>query len=61
MLAVRLLLLLVGVLLVVSLLGYAIDRNPRWLRFAGLGLKSGFALIVLLMLVYLVERLVMVF
>jgi len=60
MLGVRLLLVLVGVFLVISLLGYAISRDPRWLRFAGLGLKGGLALILLIMLVYVVERLVMV-
>jgi hypothetical protein len=60
MLGVRLLLILVGAFLVISLLGYAINRDPRWLRFAGLGLKGGLALILLIMLVYLAERLVMV-
>ena len=60
MLGVRLLLVLVAIFLVISLLGYAISRDPRWLRFAGLGLKGGLALILLIMLVYVVERLVMV-
>ena len=60
MLGVRLLLVLVGIFLVISLLGYAISHDPRWLRFAGLGLKGGLALILLIMLVYVVERLVMV-
>ena len=60
MLAVRLLIILVGVLMVISLLGYALNHDPRWLRFAGLSLKGGIALIVLLMLVYLAERLLMV-
>ncbi len=60
MMAVRLLLVLVGAFLVISLLGYAINRDPRWLRFAGLGLKGGLALILLIMLAYMVERLVMV-
>ncbi len=58
MLALRLILILIGALIVISLLGYALNRDPRWLRFAGLGLKSGLALVGLLMLVYLVERLV---
>ena len=61
MLGVRLLLILVAAFLVISLLGYAINRDPRWLRYAGLGLKGGLALIVLVLLAYLVERLVMVF
>ena len=58
MLAMRLILILIGALIVISLLGYALNRDPRWLRFAGLSLKSGLALVGLLMLVYLVERLV---
>lgn len=60
MLGIRLLLILIGGFLIVSLLGYAISRDRRWLRFAGLGLKGGLALILLILLVYLVERLVMV-
>lgn len=58
MLALRLILILIGALIVISLLGFALNRDPRWLRFAGLSLKSGLALVGLLMLVYLVERLV---
>lgn len=61
MLAFRLLLILLGALIVLSLLGYALNKDPRWLRFAGLSMKSGMALVVLLMLVYLVERLLLVF
>ena len=60
MLFIRLFLVVIGVLMVASLLGYALNRDPRWLRFAGLSLKGGIALIVLLMLLFLVERLVMV-
>lgn len=60
MLAVRLIIVLVAALVVISLLGYAINRDPRWLRFAGLGFKGGIALVALLMLVYLVERLILV-
>ncbi|MBI5330834.1 MAG: hypothetical protein HZB71_09505 [Betaproteobacteria bacterium] len=58
MLAFRLLIVLAGVLLVVSLLGYSLNRDPRWLRFAGLSLKGALGLIALLMLVYALERLV---
>lgn len=58
MLALRLILILVGGLIVLSLLGYAMNKDQRWLRFAGLSMKSGLALVALLMLVYLVERLV---
>jgi hypothetical protein len=57
MLFIRVFLILIGILMVVSLLGYALNRDPRWLRFAGLSLKGGVALIVLLMLLYLGERL----
>jgi NADH:ubiquinone oxidoreductase subunit 6 (subunit J) len=60
MLALRLILILVGALIVLSLLGYALNKDPRWLKFAGLSLKSALALIGLLMLVYLVERLILV-
>lgn len=60
MLAIRLFLGLAGVMLVISLLGYAVHRDPRWLRFAGLTLKGALALIAVLMLIYLVERLVLV-
>lgn len=60
MLAIRLFIALVGILLVVSLLGYALNRDPRWLRFAGMSLKTGGALIAVLMLIYLVERLILV-
>jgi len=60
MLAIRIFLLVIGGVLVLSLLGYAINRDPRWLRFAGLGLKAGLALVALLLLVLLLERLVLV-
>ncbi len=60
MLAVRVLLILVGVAIVLSLLGYAVSKDARWLRFAGLSLKAGIALVVVLMLLFLVERLLMV-
>jgi len=57
MLAIRLFLIVIAATMVVSLLGYAISKDPRWLRFAGLGLKAGLALVTLLMLVFLIERL----
>jgi hypothetical protein len=60
MLAIRIFLLIIGGVLVLSLLGYAVNRDPRWLRFAGLGLKAGLALVALLMLVFLLERLFLV-
>lgn len=57
MLGIRLLLGLVGIVLVLTLLGYTVSRDPRWLRLAGIGLKAGLALVVILMLLYLLERL----
>ena len=53
----RLLIVVVGILLVVSLLGYSLNRDPRWLRFAGLSLRGALGLIVLLVLAYTLERL----
>lgn len=58
MLALRLILVFIGALMVLSLLGYSLNKDPRWLRFAGRSLKAGVALVVLLMLVFVVERLV---
>lgn len=58
MLALRLILVVVGVALVLTLLGYALSRDRRWLKFLGLEIKAGLALVVILMLIYLVERLV---
>ena len=60
MLAIRLLVGLVGILIVLSMLGYAVSRDRRWLRFAGLSLKGGLALVAIMMLVFIVERLLMV-
>jgi hypothetical protein len=60
MLAIRIFLIIIGGVLILSFLGYGITRDARWLRFAGLGLKAGLALIALLLLVLLLERLVMV-
>jgi hypothetical protein len=60
MLAIRLFLGLIGVVLVTSLLGYAVNRDPRWWRLAVLTIKGGIALMVLLMLVFVLERLLLV-
>ncbi len=60
MLAIRIFLIIIGGVLILSLLGYAITRDARWMRFAGLGLKAGLALVALLLLALLLERLVMV-
>lgn len=58
MLALRLVLIFIGALMVLSLLGYSLNRDPRWLRFAGKSLKVGVALVVLLMLLFVLERLI---
>jgi hypothetical protein len=60
MLALRIILIFIGALMVLSLLGYSLNRDPRWLRFAGRSLKVGVALVVLLMLVFVLERLLIV-
>ena len=60
MLALRIILIFIGSLMVLSLLGYSLNRDPRWLRFAGRSLKVGVALVVLLMLVFVLERLLIV-
>jgi hypothetical protein len=60
MLAIRIFLAIAAILVVLSLLGYAISRDPRWLRFMGLSLKGAVALLAILMILYLLERLLMV-
>lgn len=57
MLALRIILIFIGALVVLSLLGYSLNRDSRWLRFAGRSLKMGLALVALLMLVFVLERL----
>lgn len=56
MLALRIILIFIGVLIVLSLLGYSLNRDPRWLSFAGRSLKFGIALVALLMLGFVTER-----
>ena len=60
MLAIRIFLIIIGGVLIFSLLGYSLTRDSSCLKFAGVGLKAGFALVGLLLLVLLLERLVMV-
>lgn len=59
MLAIRIFLGLIGIILVLSFLGYAISRDRRWLNFAGLAIKVGVALALVLLIALLLERLVM--
>lgn len=59
MFAIRIFLGLIGIVLVLSLLGYAINRDRRWLNFASLAIKVGVALALVLLIALLLERLVM--
>lgn len=59
MFAIRIFLGLVGIVLVLSLLGYAINRDRRWLNFAGLAIKFGVALLLVLLIALLLERLIL--
>ena len=60
MLALRVILIFIGALIVLSLLGYSLNRDTRWLEFAGRSLKVGVALVVVLMMVFVLERLLIV-
>jgi uncharacterized membrane protein len=60
MLVVRIFLGFIGIALILSLLGYAINRDRRWFRFIGLLLKIGVAFVLLMMLALLLERLLMI-
>lgn len=60
MFAIRIFLAIAAILVVLSLLGYAVSRDPRWLRFLGLALKGAVALFAILMILYLLERLLLV-
>lgn len=61
MLAIRIFLGLSAIVLVFALLGYAISRDRRWLGFAGLTIKIGVALLLILLIALSLERLVMIF
>lgn len=60
MLALRLLLGGLAILLVIGLLGYSLNRDPRWLRFLRMVFKGGLAMLAIMMLVYLLERLILI-
>ncbi|NWG87977.1 MAG: hypothetical protein HXY26_10805, partial [Hydrogenophilaceae bacterium] len=55
----RLFLIGFGILLVALLLGYAVSRDRRWLRYAGLTAKLALALFLILGLLYLARRLIL--
>lgn len=59
MLALRLLLVASGVILIFTLLGYSLNRDPRWLRLAGVVFRGGVALLLIVALLYLAERLLL--
>ncbi len=56
MLALRVLVFVCAAVIVFALLGYAVNRDRRWLRVAGYALKGGVALAVLIGLAMLLRR-----
>ncbi len=59
MLALRLFLVTFGVLLVFLVLAYSINRDRRWLKFAGLVGRAALATFLILGLLYLTRRLIL--
>jgi len=60
MLALRLLVFVCGAVIVFALLGYAVNRDPRWLRAAGYAIKGGVAIAALIGLVMMLRRFIAV-
>lgn len=56
MLALRILVIVCGVVIVFALLGYALNRDPRWLRVSGYAFKGGVAIAALIGLLMLLRR-----
>jgi hypothetical protein len=56
MLALRILLFVFGVAVVFALLGYAMNRDPRWLKVAGYAFKGGVAIAALIGLLLALRR-----
>lgn len=56
MLGLRLLIIVLGAVIVFALLGYSLNRDPRWLRVAGYAVKAGLAIAALLALLMLLAR-----
>ena len=48
-------------LIVITLLGYALSHDRRWLRYTGILTKTLVALALLLLLVLALERIILVF
>lgn len=57
MLALRILVIACAVVIVFALLGYAINRDSRWLKIAGHALKGGVAIAALIGIIMLWRRL----
>ncbi len=56
MLALRLLVVACCAVIVFALLGYGLNRDPRWLRVAGYALKGGLAIAALIGLLLVARR-----
>jgi hypothetical protein len=56
MLALRVLVFVCAAVIVFALLGYALNRDPRWLRVAGYAFKGGLAIAALLGLLVFLQR-----
>ncbi len=56
MLALRVLLFVCAAVIVFALLGYAVNRDPRWLRVAGYAFKGGVAIAALIGLLLVLGR-----
>jgi surface polysaccharide O-acyltransferase-like enzyme len=56
MLALRVLLFVCAAVIVFALLGYAMNRDPRWLRVAGYAFKGGVAIAALIGLLLVLGR-----
>lgn len=54
--ALRILVVACAVVVIFALLGYALSRDPRWLKFAGYAFKGGLAIAAVILLVMLVRR-----
>lgn len=56
MLALRVLVFVCAAIIVFALLGYAVNRDPRWLRMAGYAFKGGLAIAAVIGLIMLLRR-----
>lgn len=56
--ALRILAAACAIAVIFALLGYALSRDPRWLKLAGYAFKAGVALAALLALLMVLRRLI---